>query len=356
MGSDFAYYFGDWIWPDQSSDLMKSMLLFFDGITVALPSEVADQMIERDPVLAGPLHDKGLLVNFDPADTLDADQAERLASSLTELIHQHPQLWQSGSATFPGPSQNDIGTGHYGRISLERLSTHMLNQTPHGAVTELERVLRQRGLLTGDPDACVVQMDPATRLLVLTGFAQTLRAQLQRQHVNLHPITDSASVIDWLVQQLHGYTPTNTPALSTAEQFRTDLATVGADLSPVPLDEVLSYRQDHGQQYRTYAKSLRDFLTSQADAPTSERRRALDDRRQEILDQAADLRRLSRKTFGMRATALVLSLAGSAWTIRNGDPIGALLAASAAVSQAIPTPTPNVTAYSYLLEMRTLAT
>jgi hypothetical protein len=214
-------------------------------------------------------------------------------------------------------------------------------------------------LLTGAPDACVVQMDPTARLLVLTGFAQTLRVQLQRQHFNLHPITDSATVIDWLVQQLHDYTPTNTPAViasAAAEQFRTDLATVGTDLSSIPLDEVLSYRQDHGRQYRAYAKALRDFLTSQAHASAPEQRRALDDRKQEILDQAADLRRLSRTAFGMRATALVLSLAGSAWTIRNGDPIGALLAASAAVSQAIPTPTPNVTAYSYLLEMRSIST
>jgi hypothetical protein len=358
MGSDFAYYFGDWIWPEQSSDLMKSMLLFFDGITLAVPSDVAAEMIDRDPVLAAPLYHRGLLRNFDPADTLNAEHAGRLAASLTELIRRHPLLWQGGDRRSAAPL-GDIGTGHYGRLSLDRLSEHMADQGPHRAVVELEQAMRERNLLMGAPDACVVQMDPVARLLVLTGFAQTLRVQLQEQQINLHPITESGEVADWLLGQFHGYAPAvdhPTVASIAAQQFRADLTAVGADLSAVPLDEILDYRKENGRHYRAYAKGLREFLTSQTDLPAAEQQRALDDRKQEILDQAADLRRLSRQAFGLRSAALLLSLAGAAWTIHNGDPIGALFAASTALAQAAPIPTADTAAaYSYLIQTRELS-
>jgi hypothetical protein len=87
---DLGYYYTDWIWTDGSIDLMKSMLLFFDGLTLALPQDLAAQVIERDPVLAAPLAECGLLVNFDPATTLDAAAAEQLARALTACVRQYP--------------------------------------------------------------------------------------------------------------------------------------------------------------------------------------------------------------------------------------------------------------------------
>src|SRR5690348_13669217 len=80
---DLGYYFTDWIWQSGSIDFMKSMLLFFDGLTLALPSSIAAKMIDRDPILATPLADRGLLVNFDPVATLEADTTERLITALT---------------------------------------------------------------------------------------------------------------------------------------------------------------------------------------------------------------------------------------------------------------------------------
>lgn len=35
-GTDLAYYFSDWIWAEgRSTDFMKSMLIFFDGIALS---------------------------------------------------------------------------------------------------------------------------------------------------------------------------------------------------------------------------------------------------------------------------------------------------------------------------------
>jgi hypothetical protein len=88
--TDLGYYYSDWIWRPQSTDLMKSMLLFFDGLTLALPSDLAAEMIDFDPILATPLAERGLLLNFDPVSTLDTDSAERLARALTEFVTGYP--------------------------------------------------------------------------------------------------------------------------------------------------------------------------------------------------------------------------------------------------------------------------
>lgn len=67
--TDLGYYFTDWIWRAGSTDFMKSMLLLFDGLTLSLPTNIATEMIERDPILATPLAERRLLFNFDPAST-----------------------------------------------------------------------------------------------------------------------------------------------------------------------------------------------------------------------------------------------------------------------------------------------
>ena len=59
---------------------VKSTLLFFDKITLALPEASVDETFNSDPELASPLADKGLLINIDPSDVLDPETAR------TELI------------------------------------------------------------------------------------------------------------------------------------------------------------------------------------------------------------------------------------------------------------------------------
>jgi hypothetical protein len=63
---EFAYYYGDWIWDEELTGWIKSLLLFFDGIALALPPERANRLIERNPVLAQPLAELGLLRNYEP--------------------------------------------------------------------------------------------------------------------------------------------------------------------------------------------------------------------------------------------------------------------------------------------------
>src|SRR5215467_2545728 len=90
-GKDFGYYVSDWIWPPDRTDLMKSMLLFFDGLALALPPDLAAETVDRDPILATPLADRGMLVNFDPSLAIDADTAELLVRTLEKLVRHYPR-------------------------------------------------------------------------------------------------------------------------------------------------------------------------------------------------------------------------------------------------------------------------
>ena len=139
-----------------------------------------------------------------------------------------------------------------------------------------------------------------------------------------------------------------------ARQALVDLSDVGTDLSEVPLDEVLAFRRQYASYYREYIIGLRQFLETQLSLDRAQRDRARLDRQQIIRDQAADLRRISRMAFGVKASTLLVSLAGAGWTLKRGDPFGALLAALLAGTTAVPVPGRNVTSYTYVLQTRRL--
>jgi hypothetical protein len=345
---DLGYYFTDWIWQSGSIDFMKSMLLFFDGLTLALPSDIAAETIDRDPVLATPLAELGLLVNFDPVSTLDKDSAELLAVALTKIAQEYPLRTQN---------RLFLTATHWGRLIAD----------PETVVV-LEHALIERGLIIpraefGSPEG-LYSVNRGMRILILALFAQTLRGQLAPRGINLHLATDSHSMVSAITSELQDYAEHNPVYLGrplpdywdynsdalNPLQLTDDLCNVGVDLSAVPLDEVLSFREQNGQHYRAYARGLRELLATLGQADPTERPRILHERAADIQDQASDLRRASRAAFGTRMATLLVSLAGAAWTVHTGDPVGAILAGASAGLQAAPAKDRGVTAYSYLLK------
>jgi hypothetical protein len=241
-----------------------------------------------------------------------------------------------------------------------------------------QKALSQRGLIRKTRfDNELFMLDEKARLLVLTIFAQSLRLQLADMGVALHPATDSVEGIydlrstfksyahvygldtaytmgePWNIDNSQGDSWYTFDSMSP-KQISDDLRDVGADLSKVPLDEVLDFRDQNGHHYRTYARMFRQFSVTTAYANVPERQQALQQRTAEIREHVAQLRRVSRAAFGMRVSTLLLSLACAAWTLKSGDPIGALLAGASASTQAIPTPERQVNAYSYLMGIRHL--
>jgi hypothetical protein len=142
--------------------------------------------------------------------------------------------------------------------------------------------------------------------------------------------------------------------MSLADIVMHDFESVSLDLSRTPLDEVLDFRARHGADFRAYARGVRQFGNDLLDESWTKRSDLLRERREEIADQAAELGKLSRSAFGRRAAGAFLSLAGAAWTVKQGDPISALLAAAGAAISSFPSKASAASAYTYLFTAREL--
>ncbi len=348
QAKDLAYYYTDWIWSSASSDWMKSLLLFFDGVALALPPAIATMVVDKDPVLAQPLMERGLLTNFSPSSWLDRESAELLARTLLELVRSiEPQCYYRASR---------LTRAHWGADAAPKIAKIFYEE------------LLARGLVreTKTDRSGVVLMDPRVRQLVLTVFLKVLEACVSRSsEVRLQPTTDRYESVmqhtSFLVKHLpdrdysnggHGPYLRRFPTVKGAAMIiGMDLHSVGVDLSSVPLDEALDFRREQGQHYRAYARSLRRFLEEVQLRTDQEYEAAVVQRQEEIVDMADALRREGRKAFGRNSVVAALSLAGAAWTAVRGDPIGAALAAVGAGagirSQQIP-----VSSYSYLFIAR----
>lgn len=128
-----------------------------------------------------------------------------------------------------------------------------------------------------------------------------------------------------------------------------DLEQVTLDLAPVPLDEVLDFRRQHGDQHRAYARDLRSFVRDAATLTRQDREQAFLDRREALADAADELRRLARTSWRRPLATFGLGIAGSAVTLASGNALGAGLAAASALlglrRQADP-----ASAYTYLFQ------
>lgn len=134
-----------------------------------------------------------------------------------------------------------------------------------------------------------------------------------------------------------------------------DLAAIGVDLSAVPLDEILEFREQHGSEYRSYARDLRATLHELSALPASEHEQVLQDRREALTDSARALGDRSR-SWWHKPASLTLGLGGAAWTLKTGDPLGALVSAAGAGLGALPGASATVDAHSYLLNAHALQT
>ena len=95
--------------------------------------------------------------------------------------------------------------------------------------------------------------------------------------IELSPATDRPEVVEALTELLS--LPT-TP--STGHVVASDLETVGVDLGPVPIDEVLSFRKEYYKEHRLYARAVRRFARDLGPLSERERAKASEDRLAEI--------------------------------------------------------------------------
>lgn len=312
-----GYYAGGWIWPDDQIDWVKSLLPFFDKLSLILPPELVPQAVRDDDVIAQPLIDRGILETRDPADVLDHKATTEIVDAMRHLI----ELRDSDSlqeftelVTAPPPeAKQTITITHFGIYDRE--------------VQDLLRDMQARGLAGAiDPNTGLFPLDPQLRAAVIAVCAQKM-CQLDRQKgldvVPFRPPTGPSA-------------PRREP-LMLAEILSTDLADVAPNLSRLPLADVLAFRDEHLAAYNKYMKDLRaavrllETTTDQVD-----RKRLLLDRQAELRETADSLRRSTRDA-GLKTTlSVTLALVGVGTSFVAGPVVGAVVAAMASAAGLIP--------------------
>lgn len=324
--SEFAYYYPHPMW--QRGDWIKSLLLFFDGVAVLLPSSGRDKPIERDPSIALPLQEEGLLRVLVADDLIDATATRAMVDAMSAAL----------------------GQGHLDRLSTTKSIFHSISYSRLGYLADpnlAEKLLQEleaRNLALREDNQ--VLMHPDVRLLILLLWAQLVRPAGRTQGLELQPTTDNPEVVRALEQLLRR------PALPTAGHVvSADLQTVGIDLSLVPLDEVLDFKRQHGSAYRSYARNLRKFVQEVgALGSDQERRLVLLDRQEDLAEQAEALKKTALSDWKKQATIAVGCL-GAAWQLSHGDAVGALVTASTSTLAGATMPGPSTaSAYNYLFK------
>lgn len=327
--AEVAYYYPAPYWGYDEVDQVKTLLLFFDQIAILRPRYMSG--IERlsDPVLAGPLLDLDILRVLEPEVFVDQQMTEDLATAVVSLLTD---------GAFDGLDRNT----HFQELSSSRVGWG----ADVGLASMLTEELIGRGLARSTQDGVSIPMHPEVRTTILVMLAQLARAAGRRQGLDLHPTTSQAQPTQALVKTL-----SRSQMPSAGHLVALDLEAVTLDLAMVPLDELLDFRARHANEYRAYARELRQMLTQLGPLSEDERRGLLQDRQEELAERAFNLHRTSRtlqRPGALGLASVSLGLAGAAWElVKNHDPVSAALALAAGTVALIPSPT--VDAYSYVI-------
>jgi hypothetical protein len=326
---EVAYYYPQPYWRMAEADWLKGLLLFFDRIAILLPRYMYGREVAADPVLAGPMRERGLLQVLEPETFVDKAMAKDLADALTQLISDR--------------AFDDLDmSAYYQELSRSRMGWDADVDLAKGVIKELKR----RGLAKKSQDGVSVPLHPVVRTTVLVLLSQRARSRGRELGLELHPVTGEREVMTGLSTVL------SLPSMPSAGQIVTlDLETVGVDLASVPLDEVLSFREAHGTEYRAYARDLRGTIAELSQLEPEERERRLLDRRDELSSRADDLRQTSIRAWRQPLASISLGAAGAAWAVAHGDVVPAALSLAAGVVGASFSKV-DAGAYSYLFRVR----
>jgi hypothetical protein len=325
---DSAFYYPGVIWRD--AGWVKSLALFFDEVSLLVPDYMRDRPLALDPAIAEPLQSAGLLRILSPENLVGKDASERLATAITDVI-------ASGAL-------DDLPRG--GRF--EELSWSRMGGLGDPGLAEMVfDELDKRGLARPSEDGASIPMHGMVRSLYLVLLTQILREAGPSMGLELSPATDRPEVQAGLVELLK----LPAPSVGAGQVVTVDLEVVGPDLEAVPLDEVLEFRAAHGDEYRAYARRLREIVNHLSATPDDEYERILDERREEIREAGEALRRGPLKLLGSVA-GIGLGIAGGVTTAITGDILTGALGAGAAASGITTLPRRTTTAYSYLFAMR----
>lgn len=332
-----GYYAGGWIWPDDQIDWVKSLLPFFDKLSLILPPELVPQAVRDDDVIAQPLIDLGVLETRNPTDVLDHRATTVIVDSIHRIMAKHGR----------DPLGDSIGEslGDFAELVTAPKRWQTITATHFGIydreVDDLLHELRAHGLAgTLDRKTGLFPLERNLHAAVVAICAQTMCLVDRENGLDVVPFRP----------------PTGRSALQygspgLVEVLSGDLASVGADLSMLPLDDVLAFRAEHLGAYTRYMRDLRSVVRL-IDTATDDvdRRRLLLDRQEELRDTADRLRRSARRNGIKTGLSVGLGLVGAGVSFGAGAIVGAAVAAAAAAVGLIPDSRAD-SPYTYLFKI-----
>ena len=329
---DIAYYYPEPYWGMGEGGWLKSLLLFYDKISILLPDYMYGRHHLADPVLAEPLEDQGLLEVLEPKKWIDKDMAKSLAEVVSSLLANGVFEDLPKEIYFPVLSQSRMGYGV--NVDLGK---------------SLASELQAKGLARPSEDGVTIPLHPVVRTTILVILAQLARSAGNSQNIFMHPTTHDTRALQDLIDTL---SRERMPSRGSVISF--DLEPVSFNMDLVPLDDLLQFRSEHQDSHRAYMRDLRGFMAELADFSLPQEREALLlQRRQEIAEAARDLQRSTRRALGRNLPSCSIGLAGAAWSAATGDLLGAVLAALGLGSDILASQGADlnkVTAYSYLFQ------
>ena len=328
---DVAYYYPAPFWGGRDSGWVKSLLLFFDQVAILLPGYMYGRHAAADPSTVIPLEERGLLQVLEPNDWIDEEVAECLAEVIVELLTSGAFDELPDDVAFQALSQSRMGYG-----------------VDVGLAGMLVEELEAKGLAQPTEDGVSIPLHPVVRATILVILSQLSRVAGARKDLIVHPATNDRRAIAELIQTL-----SRVPMPSADKVITLDVEPVSFDLTAIPLDDVLVFREEHRRSHRAYMRDLHRFMAELAGIEdAAERERLLVQRQQEVSDAAHDIQRSTRRWLGRNLAAFSIGLAGAAWNIIRGDPVGLALDIGDFVSDIVPGRPSPITAYSYVFEVR----
>ena len=157
--TDLAYYYPAPYWGLGDSNWVKSLLLFFDEVSILLPSYMYGRYEAADPALAGPLEERGLLRILKPETWIDRKMASQLAKIMTDVLKD---------CAFDRLPEAD----YFAELSQSRIG--------YGADVELAdslvEDLKFRNLARPSEDGVSIPLHPHVRTTILVVLGQLSRA------------------------------------------------------------------------------------------------------------------------------------------------------------------------------------
>lgn len=295
-----AYYTDGIAWC--SSEWAKSMLLFFDGIAILVPSQEDAAFRQSDEAVIVGMMNAGCLRVLRPHELVDEATATSVVGAVTAAVEQ--QDWR-GSETV----------GILDLLYLDKMG-YRVSRRPFELMA---RRLRDRKLVSDWEHGASMIVDRRVCLLTLSVIAAESRRRGEALGLRLTPATDG---LKWGHRQAQYASHPSMDAC--ARIMHADVDQLRIDVGAVPIDELVDFRRSNADRLDRYRLSIARFANGLVGLEPEDQQLAVAHRSQELADARRDVERAGRD-FWLTTGRLSFGVGGITWTCLTGDPTGAIL-------------------------------